>query len=183
MQANNREIAHSYVKWIVYNAKEGNRSLYGFPFSGHVTDLQKHRLNTCLDFPFSCPEKLRHLKYEKRRGGMDSRHIQHGGLDYCDAVCYHQYTGDPVGYPGDVVTRGFQTATGRTVEQFGGTPKPVWMTEGSAVVKIIGSGFYNHMLPYQSSENIYTRQIVSASDDRTLGDNIKSRRKHKWHQM
>jgi hypothetical protein len=80
--------------------------------------------------------------------------VQHGGMDYCDAVCYHQYTGDPVGYPGDVVTRGFQTATGPIVEQFGRNPKPVWMTEGSAVVKILGSGFYNHTLPYQSSENI-----------------------------
>ena len=80
--------------------------------------------------------------------------VEHSGLDHCDVVCYHQYTGGPVGYPGDSVTNGFQTATGPIVERFGKNPKPVWMTEGSSVSGMTEAGFYNHTLPYQASENV-----------------------------
>jgi len=93
--------------------------------------------------------------------------VEHGGLDHCDVVCYHQYTGGSVGYPGDSVDNGFQSATGPIMERFGKNPKPVWMTEGSSVSGMTGSGFYKHTLPYQASENvIYTsdrlcRYVVS----------------------
>ena len=76
-----------------------------------------------------------------------------GGIDYCDAVCYHQYIGGRPGYPGDVVERGFQTATGAIEKRFGGLPKPVWMTEGSAGRDVIGPGFYNHTLPFENAED------------------------------
>lgn len=93
--------------------------------------------------------------------------IEHGGLDYCDVVCYHHYTGESAGFPGDVIARGFQTAIGPIVERFGRKPKPVWMTEGSPTAGRIGSGFYNHTVPYQDPEDIIStadrlcRYIVS----------------------
>lgn len=85
--------------------------------------------------------------------------VEHEGLEYCDVVCYHQYTGGAVGYPGDSVTDGFRTATSPIVDRFGRIPRPVWMSEGSSVAGIIGSGFYDHTLPYQAPED-----VVSTSD-------------------
>ncbi|MFQ5810752.1 MAG: hypothetical protein ACE5JM_14145, partial [Armatimonadota bacterium] len=78
-----------------------------------------------------------------------------GGMNYCDAVCYHQYLGGKPGYPGDVVERGFETATGPIVERFDTLPKPVWMTEGSAARDTIGPGFYNHTLPFPNPEDVF----------------------------
>lgn len=80
--------------------------------------------------------------------------VEAGGLDFCDVVCYHQYIGGKPGYPGDVVERGFQTATGPIAERFGTLAKPVWMTEGSAARDTIGPGFYRHTLPFDNTEDV-----------------------------
>lgn len=79
---------------------------------------------------------------------------ENGGLDYCDVVCYHNYTPEPMGFPGDDAGIGFKKATGPIVERFGKNPKPVWMTEGSNIMLKMGSGFYNYTLPYKSLENV-----------------------------
>ncbi len=86
---------------------------------------------------------------EWTKGVLDS-----GGLDYCAAICYHEYIGGKPGYPGDVITTGFETATGAIREKLGELPKPVWMTEGSAGRDTIGPGFYNHTLPYENPEDV-----------------------------
>lgn len=80
--------------------------------------------------------------------------VEAGGLDFCDAVCYHQYIGGKPGYAGDVVERGYQTAIGPILERFGRLPKPVWMTEGSAGQDTVGPGFYNHTLPCPNKEDV-----------------------------
>ena len=78
-----------------------------------------------------------------------------GGLKHCDAVAYHQYTAAVLGYPGDSCEKGFQAAIGPIIEKVGRCPKGVWMTEGSSIGGIIGDGFYNHTLPYDSDENVF----------------------------
>jgi len=80
--------------------------------------------------------------------------VDNGGLDYCDVVCYHNYTPEPMGFPGDDAEIGFKMATDSIKERFNKIPKPVWMTEGSNIFLKIGSGFYNYTIPYKSLENV-----------------------------
>ena len=81
--------------------------------------------------------------------------IAAGGIEACDAVVYHDYTGAVLGYPGDGCEKGFQRATGPIIAKLGRCPKPVWMTEGSSIGGIIGNGFYHHTLPQGPSENVW----------------------------
>jgi len=80
--------------------------------------------------------------------------VDNGGLDYCDVVCYHNYTPEPMGFPGDDAEIGFKIATGPIVERFGKNTKSIWMTEGSNIFLKTGAGFYNYTLPYKSLENV-----------------------------
>ncbi len=68
-----------------------------------------------------------------------------GGLETCDAICYHQYTSGAVGQPGDSVETGRRLGLG-PVLQDGQPPRPVWMTEGSPVngAGVMGGGFYRY---------------------------------------
>ncbi len=81
--------------------------------------------------------------------------VEAGGLEHCDAIAYHDYTGAVRGYPGDDCEKGFQTAVGPIIEKLGRCPRGVWMTEGSSIGGIIGDGFYNHTLPYAPTENVF----------------------------
>ncbi|HUS91340.1 MAG TPA: hypothetical protein VM695_05785 [Phycisphaerae bacterium] len=83
-----------------------------------------------------------------------------GGLKHCDAVVYHQYTGERFGGPGDAAERGFRKAIGPAIEKAGKLDKPVWMTEGSPDPQGLGDGFYHHTLPYPADED------AAASADR-----------------
>lgn len=72
--------------------------------------------------------------------------LQAGGMQHCDGIAYHCYTTGGVGYPGDSVERGLQTAIGPILEQHGGkAPKPVWMTEGSPLIHRMGNGLYRQV--------------------------------------
>lgn len=120
---------------------------------------------------------IRILGFNSTTGGSGSRSfggsewtrgvLKAGGLDFCDAICYHNYIGGRSCYPEDVVEKGFKTATGPIQEQFGKLPKPVWMTEGSAGRDTVGPGFYRLTIPYDNNEDLFEtgdrvcRQIVS----------------------
>ena len=71
---------------------------------------------------------------------------------YCDALGYHQY--DPAfnGSPTDSVHTGFQVAVGPFLKD--NPQKPVWYTEGSAIMGYIASGFYHYTLPYPDGEDV-----------------------------
>jgi hypothetical protein len=77
--------------------------------------------------------------------------VENGGLDYCDVVCYHNYTIEPMGFPDDDAEVGFKRAVGFIEEKI---HKPVWMTEGFSNMLKMGSGFYNYTIPYKSLENV-----------------------------
>jgi hypothetical protein len=64
-------------------------------------------------------------------------------------LCYHQYTSDLLGFPGDAVEKGFEQAVG----QVAGAGKPVWMTEGSSLYGRMGNGLYKHTVPYDEEED------------------------------
>jgi len=81
--------------------------------------------------------------------------VEAGGLDHCDAIAYHDYTGAVRGYPGDDGEKGFETAVGPIIEKLGRCRRAVWMTEGSSIGGIIGDGFYNHTLPYAPTEDVF----------------------------
>ena len=87
--------------------------------------------------------------YEWSRGVVAA-----GGLEHCDVIVYHHYTGSPLGHPGDDVEQGFANATGPVVEKLGRLPKCVWMTEGSPSPRGLGDGFYHHTLPYPLTEDV-----------------------------
>jgi hypothetical protein len=78
--------------------------------------------------------------------------VDAGGLNAADALCYHQYTADPLGFPGDAAERGYRDATTPAMIA-GAVTKPVWMTEGSPIYGISGAGFYRRILPFEESEN------------------------------
>ena len=73
--------------------------------------------------------------------------LEHGGLQACDGIAYHGYTGGGVGYPGDSVERGLAVALGPIREKEGTVPLPVWMTEGSPLTHRMGNGIYKHTVP------------------------------------
>ncbi|MBN2451754.1 MAG: hypothetical protein JXR77_15305, partial [Lentisphaeria bacterium] len=73
--------------------------------------------------------------------------LEAGGMEHCDAIAYHAYTGDGVGYPGDSVERGLAVALGPIRESLGTVPRPVWMTEGSPLIHRMGNGLYLHTVP------------------------------------
>jgi len=79
--------------------------------------------------------------------------VEAGGLDYCDIICYHQYSGDLMGHPNDSVAAGFRAAIGPALDPRGRPPKPVWMTEGSSVTSRTGAGFYRYTLPSEEFED------------------------------
>ena len=78
--------------------------------------------------------------------------VDAGGLNAADVLCYHQYTSEPLGFPGDAAERGWRDATSPAMID-GAVSKPVWMTEGSPIYSISGSGFYRRILPFEESEN------------------------------
>ena len=79
--------------------------------------------------------------------------LENGGLDVCDAICYHAYTGGGVGYPGDSVETGLAVAVGPIRDKLGRIPKPVWMTEGSSVTGRMNNGMYRHTLPFDAPDD------------------------------
>lgn len=80
--------------------------------------------------------------------------LESGGLDFCDVLCYHNYTVESLGYPNDATERGFNMAWGVIKEKQGEIPKPIWMTEGLSTMMKNGAGFYNHTIPYPSLEDV-----------------------------
>ena len=92
---------------------------------------------------------------KERFGGDDWTRgvLEHGGIEVCDAVCYHAYTGGPVGFPGDSVETGLAVAVGPIRDKLGSVPKPVWMTEGSPVTGRMNNGMYRHTLPFDAPDD------------------------------
>lgn len=80
--------------------------------------------------------------------------LKAGGLKWSDVASYHEYTGDPNGFPDDAVTRGFRVALGPN-EKFERVPLPAWMTEGASTVGgRIRYGLYKHSLPFSNTEDL-----------------------------
>lgn len=80
--------------------------------------------------------------------------LKSGGLEWCDVASYHEYTGDPNGFPDDAVSRGFSIALGPN-EQFERVKLPAWMTEGASTVGgRIRYGLYKHSLPFTNTEDL-----------------------------
>ena len=75
-----------------------------------------------------------------------------GGLAYCDVVCYHDYAGGILAYPGDDIERGFQAAIGPIIQSPDGLDKPVWLTEGSAARELMGNGMYRYTVEGQDPQ-------------------------------
>ena len=75
-----------------------------------------------------------------------------GALGSADVVSYHQYVFEHPGYAGDSLEKGFDITTRPLRDEQGRLPRPVWMTEGSAVQKMTGPGFYYHSLPFPSAD-------------------------------
>lgn len=82
-----------------------------------------------------------------------------GGLQHCDVIAYHAYTGGPVGHPGDTVEKGLAVGLGPIREKLGRVPKPIWMTEGSPLTHRMANGLYKHTLPFPSND-----PVVESSD-------------------
>ncbi len=79
-----------------------------------------------------------------------------GGMETLDIVGYHQYnTSGAIGPENDSLNKEIQW----TFAPLGGVAgieksgHPVWMTEGSPIVKKTFSGFYHYSLPYRDTEN------------------------------
>jgi hypothetical protein len=77
-----------------------------------------------------------------------------GGLQYCDVLCYHQYTPDAPGYAGDTTEMGLRSALGPFLDKDNHPVKPAWMSEGSSVDGRTGSGLYRYTLPYDNEEDV-----------------------------
>jgi hypothetical protein len=77
-----------------------------------------------------------------------------GGKEYCDVMCYHQYTRDAFGYPGDGAEMGLRSALGPFLDKNARPLKPAWMTEGSSVDARTGNGIYHYTLPYEENEDV-----------------------------
>lgn len=77
-----------------------------------------------------------------------------GGLEHCDGIAYHAYTGGGLGYPGDTVETGLASAVGPIIELHGEIGKPVWMTEGSPLIHRMGNGLYHHTIPFHNNDNL-----------------------------
>ncbi len=75
-----------------------------------------------------------------------------GGLKYCDVVCYHDYAGGVLAYPGDDIEKGFQDAVGPIIQAQGRLDRPVWMTEGSAARELMGNGMYHYTVEGQDPQ-------------------------------
>ena len=86
--------------------------------------------------------------------GQDWSILQSGlkSDEYCDVIGYHQYDSTFEGFPGDAMEKAYNVALGPFIAR--GVTKPVWMTEGSALVGHIASGFYNYTLPYVDPEDV-----------------------------
>ncbi len=76
-----------------------------------------------------------------------------GGLEHCDVVAYHAYTG--ARHPADEMARGFHWATDPIVEEAGSLTKPVWMTEGSPTPRMLNEGFYHHTVPEADTDDAF----------------------------
>lgn len=77
-----------------------------------------------------------------------------GGLRWCDAMCFHSYVSGPLGYPGDIVTKGIKVAFAPFFDRGKALPKPIWMTEGSGVTNMIGNGLYLHTTGEPGTEDL-----------------------------
>ncbi|MBT7101292.1 hypothetical protein HN937_28195 [Candidatus Poribacteria bacterium] len=81
--------------------------------------------------------------------------VDNGGINYSDVVCYHQYTGADLAYPGDAVADGYETAVGAVADRYGEEAPPVWMSEGSSTAGRTGSGMYRQTIPYEATEDVW----------------------------
>lgn len=80
--------------------------------------------------------------------------LENSGLNYCDIICYHDYTIEDLGFLNDASEKGFNIAFGPIIKSLDYIPKPIWMTEGLSTMLKTGAGFYNHTIPYKSLENV-----------------------------
>jgi hypothetical protein len=72
---------------------------------------------------------------------------------YCDVMCYHNYSTDAAGYPGDSAELGVRSAFEPLLDAAGKPSRPFWMTEGSGTNGRMGNGLYRHTLPYEEDED------------------------------
>lgn len=73
--------------------------------------------------------------------------LKYGGLDACNAVCYHHYSSAQSGYPGDDEATAYEAAWKPILEARKQIGKPVWMTEGTSTSDLINNGMYHYTLP------------------------------------
>jgi hypothetical protein len=146
---------------VGYDESKPDRA--GYVTSEHPQQDFTRLMQTAYETAKSIDPSLTVLGFNSTTGGGSSQAssgtdwtrgvLEAGGMDHCDAICYHAYIGGKPGYPDDVVEQGFGAATGPIRESYGKLPKPVWMTEGSAARDTIGPGFYHYTLPYENTEN------------------------------
>jgi hypothetical protein len=78
-----------------------------------------------------------------------------GGAQSCDIFCYHQYTTDAPGYPGDTMESGVKSAlaplSGISKPSI---DKPIWLTEGSNQNGRVGNGLYRYTLAQPEDEDV-----------------------------
>jgi hypothetical protein len=83
-----------------------------------------------------------------------------GGLKPCDIYCYHHYTNELSGFPGDIVEKCYQDAWGPAMAKLGGAAgagkldKRVWMSEGSGTRHVIDGGMYHYSAPGMGEEDV-----------------------------
>jgi len=89
---------------------------------------------------------------EKWTGGV----VAAGGLGPCDVYCYHDYSGEKSGFPGDKAETIFHEAWGPAMAALPGgkLDKPVWMSEGCGTDKLIGRGMYHYSVPGAADEDV-----------------------------
>jgi hypothetical protein len=91
---------------------------------------------------------------------MDTWNIGKWRIRFCDAISYHNYTIEKLGFPNDASEKGYEKALSPIKEKLGTIPKDIWMTEGLSTMIKNGAGFYNYTIPYESFEN-----IIDTSDE------------------
>ncbi len=84
-----------------------------------------------------------------------------GGIDGCDVVSYHHYESSPLGSPGDRMHQGWDEAVGPLVVD-GKVPRPVWLSEGSPLMRRGGKGLYRLTGSGMPDEDVLAHADVTA---------------------
>ncbi len=85
--------------------------------------------------------------------------LEHGAVESCDIISYHDYSGGTLGKPQDAPAKRYEEAIGPFVEKLGRVPRPVWMSEGNVLDCPLENGFYRWTLPYDAPS-----RVISAAD-------------------